>query len=237
MSVIIPAPVDDPCPPEQESVSCKGCSDHHHPRWLDLRGLCVDCRDRWAHREARAKDRTRECGVGNRHQHLASFAALEPGWDRAGGKAARDVAEFSISGQSVLGLIGKRGTGKTQLGAAAVMEAIKRDRSARIVDAMELMADLKGHFGEQGNTDQDWLGRWTPYYLLVIDEFGDLVAGPYLRAMLTLLVNKRYVALRPTIIVGNLERDQFTAAVGASIAERCNEGGGIIECDWQSFRR
>jgi len=55
--------------------------------------------------------------------------------------------------------------------------------------------------------------------------------------MLTALIDYRYSQMRDTVIISNLKREAFTASMGASVVSRMIEAGGIIECNWPSFRK
>ena len=51
------------------------------------------------------------------------------------------------------------------------------------------------------------------------------------------VINKRYAAVRDTILIGNFtSTSELVANIGASIASRLQETGGVIECNWPSFR-
>ena len=78
---------------------------------------------------------------------------------------------------------------------------------------------------------------WVNPSLPAIDEISELVCGDLNRALFVRLLDKRYAACRPTLLVGNLGRDEYESVVGSSIASRTSEGGGGVEFrDWPSFR-
>ncbi len=103
---------------------------------------------------------------------------------------------------------------------------------------MDLLANLKGRYGDDGDAEGDWQREWVAPHLLVVDEIGELVVGDHGRAAFSALIDTRYRRGKPTILLGNLTRDQFGECVGASIADRTNEGlGGIVLFEgWPSFR-
>jgi len=174
-------------------------------------------------------------GVEARHAKFSMFCDLSgpPPYQRA----VRLVERFTHDGDGILALIGRRGTGKTQLAAVAVHESILDGRPARIVGANRLVADLKKRFGgDEPDADGPWLRKWAEPELLAVDEIGEFVAGEHIRAALTELLDQRYRRLSKTLLIGNVTADGFAAAVGDSIADRCNEGGGLILCEWPSFR-
>ncbi|MGD8453295.1 MAG: ATP-binding protein [Phycisphaerae bacterium] len=151
-------------------------------------------------------------------------------------KAVGIVRAFVETGDSVLAIIGRRGSGKTQVASTATWQTIEAGRSGRIVTASELASDLKRRFGADSDADGSWLRAWTVPHLLCVDEIAELVAGDVVRAAVTSLLDSRYRMCKPTLLAGNLEPGHFISVVGASVADRCREGGGIVLCNWPSFR-
>lgn len=136
---------------------------------------------------------------------------------------------------SVLALIGSRGTGKSQIGATAVLETIRAGRVARRVRALAFLDNLRRRFDERGG--DDWRNEWCVGELLVVDEFNRRAdATGWGSVVLEELVDERYEYNRKTVLIGNLTAEAFAEFAGDSIVERCNEGGGVLVCDWRSFR-
>ena len=54
--------------------------------------------------------------------------------------------------------------------------------------------------------------------------------------MLTHLLDARYGAIRPTIVIANLTREALPACLGDSITSRLTETGGVLEITGPSFR-
>jgi len=193
---------------------------------------CLDCGE-IIHRCER---RLFKSGISVRHARLKTWAELRPPesgvteWHQA----VRVVRDFVASGSSILALIGTRGTGKTQLGAIAVRQTIEIDRSAKLVQIIELLANLKARFETDG--DAGWLEEWSRPHLLVIDEIAERIDSDWSRCMFTTLLDRRYGACRPTILIGNVTAADFDRVVGASVASRCSEGGGVVVCEWSSYR-
>jgi DNA replication protein DnaC len=72
--------------------------------------------------------------------------------------------------------------------------------------------------------------------LLVIDEFQERGETAFENRMLNHLLDLRYGDLTDTLLIANLEPEELVESVGESITERLREAGGIIECNWPSFR-
>lgn len=163
-------------------------------------------------------------------------------------------------------LVGPRGTGKTQMAAELGREAFrlavavaptpassywgegwerryaadKRNQenvawAARWVNALDLFADLKTRNIEVGESAA--LAKWARPALLVIDEIQERGDTEFESRMLTNLIDKRYGAMKDTLIIGNLDSGEFQKRVGASIVSRMIECGGISVCNWPSFRK
>lgn len=228
-----PAPSNGTGPATEHA--CSRC-DARYTRPLPPSGLCWECerRDRDA-AEWREKAR-KAAGVPARFERFRSWGELR-GPD-AYMRCIAAVERFAEHGDSVLAMIGTRGTGKTQAAAVAIWQSIDAGRSAKYTTALQLLADLKGRYGGDGSAEADWLAEWTTPYLLCIDEIAERLDTPHAAVMLTALVDARYGKLRPTLLVGNVTPERFAECVGGSIADRCNEGGGIVRFDkWPSFRK
>lgn len=74
--------------------------------------------------------------------------------------------------------------------------------------------------------------------LLVIDEIGVQFGSEAEKIILFEIINERYEAMKPTILISNLSQQELGAYVGERIVDRMREGGGaMIAFDWESYRR
>lgn len=200
--------------------------------------VCWDCESAERRRLTLLTQRRRESGIGARHSKFLS-------WDDLAGppdyiEAMRKLRAFVETGDGIVALIGGRGGGKTQAACVAVWQTIEGGRAARTQTAALILADLKARFGGgegEGSAEAGWLLEWATPHLLAVDELGEWVGGEYSQSMLVRLIDERYRACRPTLLVGNVPVADFAAVVGASVASRATESGsGIIEADWPTFR-
>lgn len=185
--------------------------------------------------EAFVEEGLKRCGIPDRFLRFES-------WDELKGSPAYSLAvsavrAFTAKHDSVMAVVGPRGTGKTQAACMALMATIRSGRTARYTTAFKLFADLKGRYGQEGNAENEWLREWSGPYLLVVDEIAERHGTDHELTALTSLVDERYGNEKPTILVGNISIDGVCDALGSSIADRINDGGGIVEFNgWQSFR-
>jgi hypothetical protein len=138
----------------------------------------------------------------------------------------------------LLGLIGLRGLGKTQL----AVEAIRHTtgvllKTARYVTATELGLDIAATYNDRtAETERDVIARYRRPHLLVIDEYHLRGGGERETRLFEELLDKRYYERKDTIILAAQPRPEFLTNVGSSAASRMKETGAIIEGDWQSYR-
>ncbi len=74
--------------------------------------------------------------------------------------------------------------------------------------------------------------------LLVIDEFGKKADSEWSDGILYELIDARYKSHgRDTLLIApQVSSGKFKELVGDSIGSRMNERGGVVECNWPSFR-
>lgn len=140
-------------------------------------------------------------------------------------------------------LLGSRGTGKTQ----AAVEVIRyfcsqstpeRPLSSIYTTAAELFQKIRLAFGPDRRITEDRaIAKFVSPRLLVIDEVQVRRNSDFEEQSLTLILDKRYGARRPTILIANLEPKAFFESVGESIEDRMDEGGGHFVFAWESFRK
>lgn len=136
---------------------------------------------------------------------------------------------------SIIALIGPRGTGKTQMAIAAIREAAERELSFRYCTAMDIFLDIKDSY-RKGGSERDAIKAYTKTTLLVVDEMQERGETAWEDRLLTHILDKRYAAMKDTILISNQTQQTFLQSVGPSVASRITEAGGIALCDWESFR-
>jgi DNA replication protein DnaC len=220
-------------------MTCTVCNQSYAAE-LVTDGVCVICAERARAEQIRqaAQSATllRESGIEPRHAELTTWAALESDNPKYTDVVARLRLFLANPSASVLAIIGDRGTGKTQMCAVAVREAIRRMQPARIVRTKALLDDLKARW-DAGQGDIQWSECWLAPWLLVMDEFSVRSAETaWAQAELTDLIDRRYCQMRKTIVLDNLSQDEFKLLAGGSVVDRAREGGGVLVCHWPTWR-
>lgn len=146
------------------------------------------------------------------------------------------IDRYHAASDLMAGLIGPRGTGKTQAAIEVIRAAVWSGRSARYCTAMDFFRAIKSTF--RSDTDEaEVFGRFITPGVLVLDEVQVRSSSEWENNQLTHLVDKRYGNMMATIFIGNFDTaDSFKACVGDSIYSRLAETGSIFLFSWQSWR-
>ena len=183
----------------------------------------------------------RHAGVPERYR---TFRPPEGEW----GDAAHTLWT-KVGQKCMVGLLGKRGTGKTAMACAMIGETLRLRERASIFDqnaaqicryttAMEIFLRVRSTYqDEAAEKESDVLKAYRTPHLLVIDEIQERGDTAFEDRVLGHILDGRYSSMKPTILVGNLEPKELARSLGPSIADRLRESGAVIECNWGSFRR
>ena len=156
-------------------------------------------------------------------------------------KFAERLADRFIAGEKIMAYLwGIRGTGKTQIAARVGFRMRKASQGVgRRVLVSEYLKLLKSSYNgnmEQKQTIRNLTLRMENAPLLVLDEFTEIRGNEFEQEELTRIVDKRYGKMVPTLIIGNDKPEDAMNILGPSIWSRLQENGGLIECDWESYR-
>lgn len=157
-------------------------------------------------------------------------------WDGPWGDCFQKINARMGSG-FMMALTGGRGTGKTQIGAELMRVKTGKLKSALYTTAIRFFMAIKATY-KQGCSQTEWdviLDHRRPS-LLVIDEVGKRGETAWENNLLYELINARYGDMKDTLLIDNRTKEEFDAAIGDSIVSRMQETGGVISCDWKSFR-
>lgn len=140
-------------------------------------------------------------------------------------------------GRSLI-LTGNIGTGKTHLATAIVRTVVADGAGALIIPAGDIIAIARASMVPgSGYTDRDVILHLGGLDLLVIDEVGAQKGSEYELGLLHSVVDRRYQAMLPTILVSNLDPASLTKFIGERAIDRLRQGGGkAVGFTWASLR-
>lgn len=154
-----------------------------------------------------------------------------PEWRRPSDKKWRENFRDLLSAVrngGIVGMIGGRGVGKTRL-AAEVVRDLNRE-NAFYTTAMDFFLRIrKTYKNRQGESEWDVVEEISRCPLLIFDELQVRGDKPWEDDLITHVVDKRYGAGLPAILIANLTEEKLMDSVGASIESRISHKGGIIE--------
>lgn len=190
-------------------------------------------------RELEAREKDRRMAVerlrmnwGAPSRHVECVTSFSKGWS----EKHRFLLSRLNTGMLV-GLVGGRGTGKTQLAVELMREKTDKLKSALFCSAMQFFIEIKSTYRDDSKTDEAAiLNRYQSCGLLVIDEVGKRGGSEWENNLLFELINRRYNDRKDTVLIDNRTKAEFIETIGPSLASRMNECGGIVECNWESFR-
>jgi len=134
-------------------------------------------------------------------------------------------------------LVGRSGTGKTHLACAMAMALAEAGRAVRFCTVYKMLDEIKHRAFHAGASEHDEVARYGRYDLLILDEVGAQVGSDWERATLFKIINNRYEACLPTIMISNLPKEGFVQYVGDRVFDRMQENGGVtVPFEWDSCR-
>jgi hypothetical protein len=134
-------------------------------------------------------------------------------------------------------LTGTRGNGKTQIGVEAILATTLKGNSALFRTAQRMFMEFKGTFDDGAKrTELQVLESLRRPSLLVLDEIGQRTESEWENRTFFEVLNARYNDMSDTILTCNLTLQELRQNLGPSLVDRMKEGGGMVECNWPSFR-
>lgn len=158
--------------------------------------------------------------------------------DRSGPWGKRESELAGMSGKGFLvALVGGRGPGKTQMAVELMKKHTRALNSAYYDTLTGLFLKIKATFKKDSKeTEEDLVLQMIKPSLLVLDEISRRSDSDWENRILYEILDRRYGAMRDTLLIANQNKAQFIEAIGESLASRMQETGGIMECNWQSYR-
>jgi DNA replication protein DnaC len=142
----------------------------------------------------------------------------------------------------LVALLGIRGCGKTLLATSVAHQACQQLLSSKYVKGLDLFRRLRLAYtpvakGQAGVSEEQLVDEFTAPELLIIDEVHQRGETQAENNALVNLLDRRYDDRKATLLVGNLNREDFRVAMGDSIVSRLHETGQVFDCNWPSYRK
>lgn len=111
-------------------------------------------------------------------------------------------------------------------------------RQAIFASVMRAVRSVKETYGKgAGRTEAQAIRDLVDPDLLILDEVGVQHGSDTEKLILFEIINGRYEAARPTIVISNLDAEGLEQFLGEPAFDRLREGGGrLVVLDWQSHR-
>ena len=218
-----------------------------HPFKNESIFYCPECAAEENDREEAEKELRRKKESFNRRLHNAMISprfaqkTLENyKAETDGQKKAISLAKWFIENhKNVSGMIfiGKTGTGKNHLACGIIHKIIEQGGTALITTAMKIIRTIKDSWTDREAKEGEIIDLYTQPGLLVIDEIGVQFGSDTEKLYISEIINDRYEAMRPTLLLGNIKLDELTEQLGDRPVDRFREGGKIVQFDWDSYRK
>ena len=146
---------------------------------------------------------------------------------------AYDAASERVKKNGIVVLYGKRGGGKTRM--AAELAFMVGDSQYRT--AMRFFLEVRATFRKGAErSEMEIIDELTKTELLILDEIQERGETAFEDRLLTHVIDARYSAMKPTILIANLAKTDLAESLGKSIVDRARENGKSIEFNWPSYR-
>ena len=179
---------------------------------------------------SKAKSLWKTAGIQERHKYFKPENSTSEAWSMWFNGLCEKVGQGNL-----MGIIGTRGAGKTQMAACLIREACKKELESFYVKAMDIFCEMRETFNSD-KSERKVVLKYCDFKFLVIDAVENRGESDFENRLLSHIVDKRYDACLDTVLISNQEEAAFLKSMGSSIVSRMNETGGLIICKWNSFR-
>lgn len=134
--------------------------------------------------------------------------------------------------------LGSTGTGKTRLACSIANTLAPAGYQVRYTNMYAMIDHIRETWGEFATqTTRDAIAEYVALDLLIIDELAvSKATSDNEKILLFRVIDGRYEACRPTILISNQDIDSFGAAIGDRVIERLIERGSLALFEWDSLR-
>ena len=150
----------------------------------------------------------------------------------------------------ILLILGPTGRGKTVMATWFAMQRQKEgQKCGEFITAYSMFTTVKSSYGPKKPIKsrsggeayppdaEEIIANWSNAPFLVIDEIQTRAETAWEDSMLEEIVNARYGEMLPTVLIANLDAEAAQKSLGPRIMDRARECGGIVNCNWPSYRQ
>ena len=172
---------------------------------------------------------------------LKNYVAKTPAQQQALAFAtayADDFDQVLKTGRCAM-FVGNIGTGKTHLAAGIALRLMRRDsRCVLFSSVMQAVRSIKETWRkDSGMSEAQAIAELVRPDLLILDEVGVQFGSETEKLLMFEVLNERYGARKPTLLMSNLSLEEVKAYLGERIFDRLREDGGeAVAFDWSSHR-
>ena len=149
---------------------------------------------------------------------------------------AENFADVLAHGGNLI-LAGNSGTGKTHLACAISNHLVQTGYTSMFVTAAAITHRIAAARSFASDADPEEIFReLAALDLLVIDEIEEY-DGVDAKVTLIRVINERYAAGKPSVVITNLSKDEFQDRLSVKLLDRLAEGGRWVPFNWGSYRR
>lgn len=154
---------------------------------------------------------------------------------------ARDFAEgFKTNARTGAGLVltGLPGTGKSHLAASILLYLINHGQLVQYLTCMAMIRAVRDTWRRDSERSEKQILRLLgeELDLLVLDEIGVQYGTEGEQTVLFEVLDRRYAAMRPTVLITNQNKDGLKTFVGDRVFDRLVETSRLVVFDWPSYR-
>jgi DNA replication protein DnaC len=104
--------------------------------------------------------------------------------------------------------------------------------------AVNLFSTIKStYISGAKKSEKEVVSDYCEAALLVIDEVQERGETPYEDRQLTAIIDARYAADMPTILISNYSWEKLASTLSPAVIDRIEENGAKLAFTWESFRR
>lgn len=173
-----------------------------------------------------------ETGAPLRHQNTKLLEAEQASeWN-----STLIALKSRLSGGLFAALVGPSGPGKTQMGVELIRATIESGAGAKYATASRFFLDLKATYVKNSEQSElDVIIRYAKPTMLVLDELGKRKGTEWEDSLLYELLDKRYGAMKDTLLISNETEKSFCDAIGNALVSRMSSKGCLIIANWPAF--